>query len=325
MNWFKENKFAGILLIITALLVSGAVAMGFVFGSKSNAARQEFEATKRSMSKHKKIKPYPIQANLEQRKEEGLSFKGEIEALQSALVAYRPTDLSSVPVNVFTDRLKSIDTDLRVLFADAGVALPEDFYVGFEKYSSAIPRQDATGILNYELSAVEWLLNQVATAQVSSIVSVKREVLPIESGRSASKPSAAAKAEVLAQQELIEPIEERLGIDLVVKGKESSIRRLLNLISSSEDYFFLMNALSIKNERGSGPNLEDVSFESKDEEDENGGEQFFFEEEGEAEKASSVADSVEILKPVLGSEEVYLALNMDLILFAQPEALPEIK
>ena len=68
MNWFKENKFLGTLILVTLVLAALIWYVGHTFAGKAQANVDEIEAKKNRISSLERSEPFPNPANADAKK-----------------------------------------------------------------------------------------------------------------------------------------------------------------------------------------------------------------------------------------------------------------
>lgn len=333
----KENGFAIGLLAGTLLIGGGLIALGLGQGKRFAAAEGSYGDLKDDVERMARVEPYPSQENEEAREREVTAFRGKVEGLQNALQEFRPETLEKVSPSEFQNRVVAKAASVSELFNKKGMSFPEQFALGFERYKDELANPEATGKLNYQLEAMEWLFTQLATVETYSLKNVKRDAIPSESGKDWLAD--------LGRRPV--PLYQSLPIEVVFLAEESALNEFVNILSSSKEYFFDIDMVRISNENLNPPTrgqagLEEVE-EAAEEEEDTGGAfgafgGFSFDDadadadadaaEGEEAPAAAVEEPVDtgrILGQVLGNEAVYVGLQLRLLLFSEPAKLPEIK
>lgn len=351
-DWIKENKSEAALIIVTFLL---AVVI-YLFGSKKSGIYSEhkefYDGAASAVTSLKGKKPFPTKDNVKEFESELAADRVVVEALQTKLLAYRPAELKTITPSDFIDKLNAQRTKLVESLDAAQIEFPgEKFHMGFERYTSAPPRDGATGYLDYQLDALSALYDNLVKVRPSALVNIHRKQLPIETGpsmdakskadapktsgrRTRSRPRSSAKAESAG------PPFYRLPLELTFKANEPAARRFIAAVTSDPKYYFVIRSLRIQNEkRDKAPKKDDVEFD-KAPVTGAGGDEFSNsfetdlipegdpapEPEGDPlpDLAPEPADDPEeegerVLGQVLGAEEVFVFLQLDLILFKGKE------
>ena len=338
MNWIKQNKFEAILLLVVLILAIGV----FLYGNSQSKAFKDsvdrFESADSEVGRLEGVAPYPTKKSVESRRGQTEGFQGKVIGLQESLLSYRPEDFKKMSPAEFTDRLNGISAKLKELYGSK-IEYPDEWQVGFESYTASPPKDEATDFLNYQLSVMEWLFTELAAAEPSALLNVYRPKLPIEAGKSMepegsergnrrSRPRRGNKSAAVAEPFYALPVQ------ISFRGKESSLRKFLEGISGSEEYFVAVRNMRVINSEQEPPKESTANFPQEaeeEEEEEDGGifGTFGFsdeetEEEAEEEEVEEAAiKSERVLGQILGAEELNVFLEMEILLFRDDAELPE--
>ncbi len=321
MSWIKENKFLAGLLGGTLLGVVGLYFLASSGGSRYDAAKERYDAASSEVSTYKKMPLYPSDANRDGKKKALNDYKEATEKLQSAFDAFRPKELKNTSPQEFTNRLKSVNDEVRKAFDDAGTKVPEAFFCGFESYKTNLARSGATGILDYQLGAVQNLMLALAKSGATELKNLHRPTLPEEDGN----PYKPGDADVARP----------LPLEITFQGPEKAVRAFVSALSKTDERYFVIRSLRISNAKKEPPRAADAKFEKPADakapaEGAFGGGGFVLpgDEPKPAEAATPApaapapADSSRILAQVLGNEEVQIFLRIDLMQFLPSKKLP---
>ncbi|MEJ6728328.1 MAG: Amuc_1100 family pilus-like protein [Akkermansiaceae bacterium] len=334
MNWFKENKFLGGLLVVTALIAGLLIFLGLKTADSRDAVAEERNAQKENLNKMKSKPLFPTIDSVAEKKANLQAVIAKAETMQAQFNTFRPESLENITVSTFSDRLKKSDASIRAAFGENDIRIPDEAYLGFEKYKAVLPKDDATGILAYELSAIDWLFTQLADAKISKVVNFKREVLPPENGESwdgktttrggrsgrnrrGSRGKSASAASTV-------PVAKRLPMELTIAGPADSIRQALQAIANSDEFFFETRLFRYKN-TASVPSSQGIKRGTVEEVPaDDGGFGEVIEEDAPAD-AAEPAFSTQILQRVAGGNDVTVFIRLDLLLFDESIKFPVIK
>lgn len=333
----KENGFVIGLLAGTLLIGGGLVAFGLGQGKRFAEAEASYSDLKDDVERMARVRPYPSQENEEAREKEVKAFRGKVEGLQNALQEFRPETLDKISPSEFQNRVVAKSATVAELFNKKGMGFPEQFALGFERYKDELANPEATGKLNYQLDALEWLFKELAEVETYSLKNVKRDALPSESGKDWLADLGRGPT----------PLYQSMPIELVFLAEESALNEFVNKVSSSKKYFFDIDMIRISNENLNPPTRGQAGLEEEEaaeEEEEEGGAfgafgGFSFDDADADADADAGADGGEdvpaeveeptdtgrILGQVLGNEAVYVGLQLRLLLFSEQATLPEIK
>ncbi len=257
MDWIRKNKFLASFL---AVLIIGVGALGYLVYSQMDVygqTSQDYDAAVAELQRLQGLKPYPFaksKANL-------IALRGEtarrVTDLQKKLADYEPPaeDPNFKPID-FQDKLRRVVDEITQAAAVANVALPKDFYMGFEQYRSTPPEAAAAPVLSRELDAVHDLLKILIAHRIDALTAIKRAPIPQEPGghptfadsaasaapRPGGKPAPAAPADAVSRQ----------VVELTFSGSPTSFRESLDDTVTAKR-LFLVRALQVKNQKPKSP------------------------------------------------------------------------
>lgn len=334
MKWIKSNPFVAGLAGITIVICAALYLLGSKWATKYDTIKDEFDGSYGAVAKSEGIPLYPTKTNREGKSKALGEYRQSIDELRKLFDVYRPGEINEIPPQAFTDKLKKAKNEVSAAMKESGCELPEDFFLGFDRYSNQLAQSGATGALAYQLNGVEQALKALADAGPSKLIKVYREALPEESG-STYKPQP-------------EDVTRNFGFELTFKGSEASARKFLSSLGKTESNYYVVRCLKISNEKGSPPNTSDAKFAAPAAErveaapanpfedvfknfapepeapagDAAPGEDAPGEPEPEAAPAAPTVDSSRILAQVLGSEELIVFVRIDLLMFLPSAELP---
>jgi hypothetical protein len=314
----QEKKFAIILAIITATCSTGLFMWGSKGDTRYEEAKASFDEATNEINRYNKFDVAPTQDNLDKKEQAVISYDKQSKKLIQALRTYGATPVANTDAQAFTDKLVKEVSETKAAFKD--VTLPEGFFLGFEKYANTPAQQSATGILSFQLDATSELVRAMAEAKPTAILNVFREPQPEESGK-----------EYKAGQN---DIFRALPMELSFRSSEKTLRSFLDAMQSSKQHFYVIRSMRITNVKQTPPVASEARFETADadEEKDAGGAFGAFElPPGDGEAAAPAADAApapepvkqvaveEILKEVLGSENINVFMRIDVLRYNQEE------
>jgi len=328
---FQENKFPIILGAVTAVAAGGLIWWGMQSGSAYDAAKSDYDEKVGEISRLMRAKVAPTADNQREKKKAVAEYRESVESLQKAFDKYRAPKLENTEVNAFSDALLAARKRVGLKFEEAEVSLPASFFLGLGKYTDKLPQKKNTGLLHYELGAFEDLFGRLADAGPAELLNVHWPDLPEEIGKTYDMGNKSFRPH---------------PIEISFQGSEDSLRKFLSSLDDSEKYYYVVRTMRVSNSRMSAPNSKDASFEQVKVEtavdDPFGGGDFVFpdevgtpaEGEGEAPaeteveapavpEAPAATDGGQILKQVLGSEEIKVFMRIDVLQFVDPKPLPK--
>jgi len=335
---FKEDKFPILLASVTAVIAGGLIWWGMKSGTAYEESKTSYDDSVSEIQRLLRAKVAPTADNLREKKKAVTEYRASVDELQKAFDKYRQTELKNTGVSEFTDALLAAKQRLVKKFEENEVSMPADFFLGLGKYTDKLPQQKNTGLLHFELQAFEDLFVRLADSGPAELMNVHWPDLPEEVAQTYDMGDQGYRAH---------------PIEVTFAGSEDSLRKFMSSLDDSEKYFYLVRTMRVSNSRKTAPNSKDATFEAppapaidSDPFPDFGGGGFLFpiedEEEaptdggaegGEApaeapaepeQPAAPVAtDSGQILKQVLGGEEIQVFMRIDVLQFVQPKGLPK--
>ncbi|MGB2402831.1 MAG: Amuc_1100 family pilus-like protein, partial [Akkermansiaceae bacterium] len=158
-----------------------------------------------------------------------------------------------------------MQTELRKAFNKAGTTLPEKFSFGFEKYATVQAAPYATKKLNYQLGAIQWLMEKLAENQPKALLNIRRELIGVEKGPppvpTTKKKRGRGGNKSLGLED--SKILETMPVELTFTASESSMRNFLQAMANSKEYLYAIRTLRIRNENQNAPGPKDADFQTK--------------------------------------------------------------
>jgi hypothetical protein len=249
MSWIKDNKFAAMLGGITLLVAIVIFYVGWSYRGKYRDALQAYQDAATEVEEFENLPLYPSDANRDGKTKALNEYRTAITGFQAAFEKFRPKELKNSSPQDFTGNAKTANEAVTKAFGDAKTKLPDGFFIGFETYSSgSLAREEATGILNYQLDAIKELMLALAKAAPSQLQNLYRAKSPEEDGlKWIPGADDASRAHPL---------------EVTFKGTEKSAREFLDFLANSPTHFYVVRTLRIANEElGKAPNKSDSKFE----------------------------------------------------------------
>ena len=246
MDWVRSNKFlAGFL----AVMVIGVAAMGYwlyVEQAAYDQTAQEYNTQVTELKRLQDMSPYPEEGNLKRFADQKKAFAEAVTGLQANLAKMSaPVDKPLSPTD-FQNRLREIVSDVLRSATQLGVALPENFYLGFEDYRAKLPDAAAAPQLTSQLAEVERIVRILVNRKVEKISSIKRAPLPSEGGATVTATPGVSTPK--AAPEFVT----RHAIEIGYTASPNAFRETLVQIVA-EPRLFVIRALQVKNQEPKGP------------------------------------------------------------------------
>jgi hypothetical protein len=296
MNWFRENRWLGTFLIGCG--ISALLALYFLFKAKSNFedAFGHFNdaATERNRLEH--LDPFPNEANYQQLKVHFENYNAALNKLKDELkTQMRP--VGPLAPNEFQGRLRQTIIAVTEEARANRVKLPDNFHLGFDEFTAALPNAAAAPLLGRELSQTESLMNILIDARVDAVTGFQRTPPP---ETTAATPSARKSAGLaITNPRVIE----RNIVDLNFVAAPSTARKVLNEFAGSTQQFFVVRTLHVRNEQEKGPAREQSAGSGS-----TGGRA--------AETAATTGPPTGAIKFIVGSEHIQIGARIEMVRFA---------
>lgn len=253
----KKNPF---LIGYLAVTVVGAAALGFLVYTAFAHYTEVSDTYETQVGKLLSIKnrtPYPSPENNEAFKKLTDEYKVQYEKLV-AQASEMQTPVESITPTAFQDKLRKVVSEVREA-ADANkVALPDGFYLGFNRYEGELPSNEAAGPLARQLASIRLVIDQLIESKVQRITNLRRSTLPEESGGGGA-PATSQRGgpgnRGPSQEASSEPLVQRSSFDVEFVADQARVRQSLNSIARA-DQFLIIRALNITNSQLSGPSRE---------------------------------------------------------------------
>jgi len=335
MTWFKENKFLGGLIVVTGLLAAVIIYMGLQFSSSLEETLEEVATAEAKDRKWRNLDPFPTPTSAEAKKDSLKTLLTDAKATQEVILAFRPESVDNIPLTEFSAGLEKSVAEIRELF-DGQNALPERFNLGFETYASSPPKESATGVLNYQRGALDWLFRELDAAGIKQVVNLHREKLPAESGvdwnderamkqfananrsRTSSSKDRKSRGRRTAKAEVLPEVAHRMPFEITFKGPEPTVRKFLSSVANSDQYFIEARVARVKNEAPI-PEKPRGAAEKKEGDDSAA----FGPIEGD--EPEEGAPSSQILNRISGGEDLTVFLRAEILLFKDSAKFAEVK
>jgi hypothetical protein len=244
-----------------AAIVSGALLLVLIFlwwSKRSwNAADEEFRASATEQRQLESGNPYPSDANVRKMKGHLADYRASLDKLKAELDR-RVLVTSSLAPNEFQSRLLQAITATAENARANRVKLPANFKLGFDEFVSTLPKTEDAAALGQELAQIQLLLNLIIESRVDAVTMFRRvghetsasgfpSATPVTSPPvtpAPGHPGATPAAPKLIQ---------RRAIEFSIAAPPGAARKVINGIASSNDQFFIMRTLHVKNQKEKGP------------------------------------------------------------------------
>jgi hypothetical protein len=257
MNWFEQNRWLGVFLIVFALAVIESAYFLFSAKSSSTEASARFQETISEKNRLERLDPFPSEANFRKMKLHLENYEAALAKAKEELKARVPPAPPLAP-NEFQSRLRQAMIGVAERARTNRVRFPDNFALGFEEYTTALPNTTAAPLLGQELSQVEVLMNVLIDARVDRVTRFARKPLP-EERAAAATPTPGPQGRPPPAGTTGEKMVERGVVDMTFASTPSAARKVLNQIVSSPQQFYVVRLLHIRNEKDKGPPREQAA------------------------------------------------------------------
>jgi len=245
MNWFQQNRWLGTFLIA----FGAAILLSLIFlwraHSDFDEANGRLSEAVSERSRLERLDPFPSEANYRKMKVHLENYAASLDKFKEELKTHVLPATPLAP-NEFQSRLRQAMVAVSEKARVSKVKIPDNFALGFEEFTTALPNTAAAPLVGQQLSQLELLMNILCDARVDAVTALKWATLPPETAATTTpaKKSAAANGPQLV---------ERVVVDLTFTSSPSAARKVLNQIASSNQQIFVTRTLHVRNEKEKGP------------------------------------------------------------------------
>jgi hypothetical protein len=248
MNWFQANRWLGRFLV--AFGICALVAVWFLFHAKGNfgEAKGRFDETAAERNRLERRNPFPSDMNYQKLKVHIDNYGAALKKFEEELKNH---SLPATPLapNEFQTRLRKAMVASVEKARTNKVKLPNNFALGFDEFTAALPNNDIAPLLGQELAQAELLINILVDARVDRVTGFARKT-GLPSAAAAATPAPAKKTTLSpASAKVIE----RNIVDLTFVASPSAARKVLNQIVSTNQQLYVIRTLHVRNEKEKGP------------------------------------------------------------------------
>jgi len=320
MSWFKENKFAGTVIGLTAVASGALLYLGFSARSEANQAKAREVAAVDKIDALQSSVTFPSDVNEDKLEENLLKYALEAKSFQGELVKYRPAELKSLTPDAFNSIVSDYFNKLDKLYADKKITFLNggNQHYGLSRYAGTMARETDTSYLNYNKQALEWLFETLANSGIDSVDHVYRE--PVAEKLGSPPPiEESPRGRKSAPVESLVTVSDIMPIELSFTGSEANLQKFISDVTSNEKYFFAIKLIKIRNEKRNPVSISEMSFapvddsapDSDDEVSDNFGDVGNF----DVNDGGQIVVDKTIIKQVIGEEKITVFLKLELHLF----------
>jgi hypothetical protein len=148
--------------------------------TRRNEAQANLDSQLQKLKEFQNQKPFPTDQNLKAIKDSFEEYRAELGKYRTALAAME-TPISPTNPQEFQDDLRKAVDELRKNAIEKGVALPDNFFYGFDEYQATPPSQQVVGELNREFCIIRRIADELVDLKIGSIASLKRQEIAAKS------------------------------------------------------------------------------------------------------------------------------------------------
>lgn len=253
MNWFQQNRWIGMFLIVFGICT--LFALFFLFNAKNGfeEASARFNDAAVERGRLERVDPFPTDANYRKMRVHLVNYGTGLDKFKEELKTH-VLPIAPLAPNEFQSRLRQVMLAISDKARANKVKLPDNFHLGFDEFTAALPDTAAAPLLGQQLAQAELLMNILIDARVDSVTAFQRKPLTEQHGPAAAaipapalgrKPAAAA----VSGSKLVE----RAIVDLAFMASPSVARKVLNQIAASNQQLYVIRTLHVRNEQEKGP------------------------------------------------------------------------
>lgn len=339
MSWYQENKFAATLMGVTIVVSGALVFLGKGAGSDADLARQREKAAVSKINAMQAAKPYPSKENEEMLEEGLVMYAEDASKFQEALLKFRPEEMEKLSPNRFSSEVSKHHNMLKAYYRSKKVEVPDkgNVFFGMEEYATKMAPESATSYLDYQRKGLQWLFMKLADSGIDSLKNVYRAPVAESLGNPSPikpAPRRGSRANKNNVPQVITSVHEGLPIEITFTATEESLQKFLTEITASEEYFFAVKLLKIRNEEQDQVVISKATFAPPVVKPE-------VPEEGEAPSPApaegggfdlgagfdiggeefAVEEDKEIIKQVIGDEKITVFMQLELVLYKEGSSI----
>jgi len=257
MNWFQQNRWLGTFLIVFAVCTLGGGYFFYSAKSNSDDALAHFNEAAAERTRLERLDPFPTEANFKKMKVHLENYTAALDKLKEDLKT-RVLPAPPLAPNEFQSRLRQAMVAVAEKARANKVKLPDNFALGFDEFTAALPNTAVAPLLGQELAQMELLLSILIDARVDAVSALVRLPLTEERGAVAPSPAPAPNGRKPPVAPAGPNMVERGMVDVTFTSSPSAMRKVLNQLGSSNQQFYITRTLHVHNEKEKGPAREQV-------------------------------------------------------------------
>jgi len=256
MNWFQQNHWLGTFLIVFGICT--LLGLFFLFSGKSGfeEASARFNDAAVERGRLERVDPFPTDDNYRKMKVHLENYRTALDKFKEKLKTH-VVSIAPLAPNEFQSRLRQAMLAISDKARANKVKLPDNFHLGFDEFTAALPDTAAAPLLGQQLAQAELLMNILIDARVDSVTAFQRKPLTEQHGAAAAAiPAPALGRKPAAAAATGRKLVERGIVDLAFMSSPSVARKVLNQIAGSNQQLYVIRTLHVRNEQEKGPRRE---------------------------------------------------------------------
>ena len=253
MTWFQQNRWLGTFLIVVGICLLIAGYLLFSARSGYQAAMARFNDVAAERSRLESLDPFPNEASYKKLQVHVANYGTALDKFKEELKT-RVLPTPQLAPNEFQSHLRQAMLTTAEKARANRVRLPDNFALGFDEYTAALPTTAMAPLLGQQLAQIELLMNILLEARIDVVTTFVRMPSAGERGGSPSAtPTPAGARKTPAVTATGPKVIERTTVDVTFASLPSPARKVLNQISTANQQFYIIRILHVHNEKDKGP------------------------------------------------------------------------
>jgi hypothetical protein len=253
MTWFQQNRWLGTFLIVVGVCVLIAGYLLLSAKSAHQAALARFNDVAAEKNRLEGLDPFPNEASYKKLQVHVANYGVALDKFKEELKT-RVLPTPRLAPNEFQSRLRQAMLATAEKARANRVRLPDNFALGFDEYTAALPTTTMAPLLGQQLSQIELLMNILLEARIDGVISFARMASSQEhGGPPGPTPTPAGGGKAPAVAATGPKVIERATVDVTFASLPGSARKVLNQISTANQQFYVIRILHVHNDKDKGP------------------------------------------------------------------------
>ena len=312
----EKKKLSGFqlgLLIATIVVAGGALAFGILQKRSLNANITGYNAESSALAQMRSMPGAPKEETVTELTARLEEYDKSLLNLNSTLTPGIGIAFENIEPSAFSTLVGSTHAELLKKYEAAGVRVPQDWYLGFEKYASVPAPKNATGVLKYSLSAVKEVHEVLLASDPEALINISRAPASqeIEGGETLRRNNRSNNQKGKNQPDVVS-----LPIQVSFVAKEGQARDFLNTIVKNENFVFTIDTVKLEEVKaGRFSNDDNASAEVVEEGLEEEVELSFdnIEESNDFNEEEEFLSDEKLFNQVIGAESVAVFVDINLV------------